>query len=257
MNDARPRPKVPARELAVALRRRQGVPDGAFDAHIPWRYRVASSRFWTPITVARRAASWFEEAGAQRVLDVGSGVGKLCVVGALSTLAPSFTGVEQRPHLVAAARGLASRFGVQERAAFVEGTLEAVRFESFDALYFYNPFGENLSVDDQDQLDGTVELSSSRFARDVAAVQEILGRLPVGTCFVTYHGFGGRIPDTYDPVRTERTATSALRLWSRTRAESDGGYWLEPDDTMLFGQMAPRRVGGGEVEEAELQAAPL
>jgi SAM-dependent methyltransferase len=249
MNEPPRRPGVPARQIALALRHGRAVPDAVFDAHIPWRFRTASPRFWTPVSVARTAAKLFEEAGVRRVLDVGSGVGKLCIVGAL-TSGVSFTGVEQRPHLVAAARSLAFRFSVDRRVEFVGGTLDAVRFECFDGFYFFNPFGENLYVDDEDQLDRTVELNGARFTRDVHLIEDTLGRLPLGTSFVTYHGFGGRIPDTYEPVRVERTSTSALRLWSKVREESEGGHWVEADDSMLFGTLGPRREYASEGDQA-------
>ena len=40
---------------------------------------------WTPVHVARRAAQFLVTGPETRVLDVGSGPGKFCLVGALAT----------------------------------------------------------------------------------------------------------------------------------------------------------------------------
>jgi len=184
------------------------------------------------MAVAILAARWLAETNARRVLDVGSGCGKLCIVGAL-TSDLAFLGVEHRPHLIEVARQLAARFALEHRVAFHEGTADGLPFEDFDTLYFYNPFGENVFAEDE-QLDVTVELSVERFTDDIHMMEEALVRMPVGARVLTYHGFGGRIPDTYDLVRSKKTRTGLLRMWSKTRTESAGKYWLETEDTALF-----------------------
>jgi predicted RNA methylase len=97
------------------------VPDGDFDVWLPEEAQVHSRRFWTPVGVALRVTRWLSEVGASSVLDVGSGAGKFCVVGALGS-ALRFVGIEHRAHLVDASRALASQFEVQNRVEFVHGT---------------------------------------------------------------------------------------------------------------------------------------
>src|SRR4051812_11246359 len=74
-----------------------------FDVVFPERVRRHSPHFWTPIEVAEAAASFLAPSPLVRVLDIGSGAGKFCIVGAARTGA-HFSGIEQRPHLVAVAR---------------------------------------------------------------------------------------------------------------------------------------------------------
>ena len=153
-----------------ALKRSIAVPDPAFDAVYPCWAQEASSRFWTPVHVAVDAADALRRAGARRVLDVGSGVGKFSLITALVT-GLEVTGVEHRPHLVASARRAAERY--RASVQFVCARIEQIDPRSFDAFYLYNPFEENL-VAASERLDDSVVLSSERFRSDVALVERWL-----------------------------------------------------------------------------------
>ena len=191
--------------------------------------------------VARRAARWLFHAGARKVLDVGAGVGKFCVVGALTTPL-RFEGIEQRPYLVDAACRLAASFDVATRATFLRGDFTAAADSDYDALYFYNPFEENVLAQ-RDQLDHSVELSEARFRRDLAAAEQLLARVAVGTWMVTYHCFGGSVPDSFELVQARPAGQHMLRLWRKARSETQGGTWIErQDSTSLRGAKALHAV---------------
>jgi 2-polyprenyl-3-methyl-5-hydroxy-6-metoxy-1,4-benzoquinol methylase len=72
--------------------------DNQFDLLYPPEIRALSRAHWTPVKVARRAASFLVREPGTRVLDIGCGPGKFCIVGALATPG-RFTGVEQRKQL--------------------------------------------------------------------------------------------------------------------------------------------------------------
>lgn len=208
---------VEAREIVAALRRGDLPDDDVFDAIYAPRWRVLSWQHWTPIEVADLAVDWLIGGGARRVLDVGAGVGKLCVYGGL--VAPdevTFVGVEQRAELVEAARQTAARLGVADRVELRHATLDAIDPSEFDAFYLFNPFAENLSTDENDELiDRNVPLSSERFRHDVALVEDWLRRAQSGTRLVTFFGFGGVIPDDFRLVASQRVAGDALRAWEK------------------------------------------
>jgi hypothetical protein len=144
-----------------------------------------------------------------------------------------FTGVEQRQHLVDAARTLAARFGVLRQVSFVHGELEVVDPSRFDALYFYNPFGENI-FPRSDRLDDTVEISHARFGRDVTTAERLLSRMSIDSYLVTYNGYGGRVPDSFDLIHAKVAGLNLLRLWRKTRDASEGSYWLELEDSTIL-----------------------
>jgi SAM-dependent methyltransferase len=201
--------------IAEALRRGECPDDRAFDAFLPSSLRILSRQHWTPLSVVARAARWLDELGVRRVLDLGSGAGKFCVAGALAGRC-QFVGLEQRPELVRAARALARSFGVDDRARFIAGALGDVVLPSAQLYYLFNPFEENLS-DGSEHIARDVELSSDRYARDLAATHQLLCSAPLGTYVLTYNGFGASLPAGYRELRRDPDLPSALRLWRKTR----------------------------------------
>jgi SAM-dependent methyltransferase len=187
-----------------------------FDFVFPQAIRWYSSHFWTPVEVAEAAAAFLAPDPSVRVLDVGSGAGKFCIVGAATTGA-RFSGIEQRPHLVAVAKQASHALRVP-RAEFTVGTIEGVNWSSYDAFYFFNPFEENI-FQEQGCFDRTVVLSEERFWRDVGFMERVLARAALGTRIATFHGFGGRIPRSYDLVDQKYYDRGILRLWRKTSSD--------------------------------------
>ncbi len=204
---------TPAEEIDKVRRLLQtgeGVPDRTFDRLYPHHVRELSLAFWTPVRVAMRAVELLDPA-RRRVLDVGSGVGKFCLVAATLTGA-EVTGIEHRADLVRIATGAAERLGV--RARFVRGELADIDWDAFDAFYFYNPFFENVHEDNH--IDETVELSRRRLDAALRHASEALARPRPGTRVVTYHGLGGPMPSTYQLVTSECAGSDKLKLWTQT-----------------------------------------
>jgi 16S rRNA G966 N2-methylase RsmD len=197
-------------EIVSRLENGEAVDDAVFDAIYPHSLRVKSSCFWTPVAVALRAAEMLAPRPDTRVLDVGAGVGKLCIVGAARTRA-LFVGIEQREHLVRAAASAARALGTTN-ARFFHGSFEQIDIETFDAIYFFNPFEENLWPA-EDQLDHTVELSEKRFVRDLLGVAKMLAQARPGTRVVTYHGLGADLPPEFAHVHRKPISSGALDVF--------------------------------------------
>ena len=184
---------------------------------LPAAARAASLIFWTPFAVAARAARFLVRQPRTRVLDVGSGVGKFCIVGAGSTDG-HFVGIEHREHLVRIAKRVATRAGV-DRTEFVHGPIDFVERAAFDAFYLYNPFEENLCTVDE-RLDDTVSMSEARFAADVERVRTLLLAARVGTRIVTYNGFGGTMPAGYTRLGGGGHVRLGLAFWVKIDSEA-------------------------------------
>jgi len=205
--------------------------DWVFDSIYPPSIRAISRRYWTPVDVARRAARTLWRAGARRVLDVGSGVGKFVLVAADAAPEVQFVGVEQRANLVEVARRAHDRLRLPN-ASFVLGEATTSSWHAFDGFYFFNPFAENLFVDGE-QLDDAVELSEARFFRDVVRTERALCQARLGTAVVTYHGLSGRMPACYELSQTTRAGSDWLRLWLKTRDRADG-FFVEYGDGVVL-----------------------
>jgi SAM-dependent methyltransferase len=202
-------PKV---ELINAIREamqwRIAIPDAAFDQLYRAPVRAMSAVHWTPVAVALRAAEWLTPEPGLRVLDVGSGAGKVCCIGALATEG-RWVGVEREPTLVAAADALALKLELGDRVRFVCGDMEQVRWKDFDSLYFYNPFELVLYGGVPAELPHRWALLGNELERVAAALSE----LPSGTRVVTFHGYGGDMPSGFALAAAERAAAGHLALW--------------------------------------------
>jgi SAM-dependent methyltransferase len=196
----------------VGARLRSGLPldDDDFDELYPPWAREHSAVHWTPVDVARRAAELLVVRPGTRVLDVGSGVGKFCLVGALS-MPGIFYGIEQRFHFVKVAHDAAERLGLR-RARFLHGNMLDVEWSGFDAFYLYNPFAENIATMSE-AIDTTVERTPQLFRSYVHGVRDRLQLARRGTRVVTYHGFGGEMPSEYGLEHEEHIGTECIELW--------------------------------------------
>lgn len=193
--------------IARALRERHVVQDALFDQVFPSGQRFRSWLHWTPVDVALRAVALLAPGPRHNVLDVGSGVGKLCLIGAATTSA-SWFGIEKDAEMVRTANGAAARMHVADRVRFIEGDLGVLDWTQFDAFYLFNPFGELL----HDVTDDALE-RRDRYVACVELVQQRLADAAAGTRVVTYHGFGGEMPDGFVRVHQERARDDELCLW--------------------------------------------
>jgi Methyltransferase domain len=208
------------RQAILDLRAGRPIADRIFDQLFPEPVRRVSARFWTPIAVARKAARILAQ-GKGPVLDVGAGVGKFCIVGALATNA-EFHGLEHREDLVAIANGVAKALGLSDRVRVFHGTLDTLEWSQYTSYYFCNPFEENIFPETR-RYDDRVELSKTRFQEDTARVERELDAAPVGTRVVTFHGLGARVPATYQRLEEETRGNPLLHAWVKIQEGSAEG----------------------------------
>ena len=187
------------------------IEDEKFDLIYPPQVRDLSPVFWTPVAVAAEAAKLLAPQSTTRVLDIGCGPGKFCLVAA-SLSEGRFTGVEQRGELVAAAQRAAAELRLSE-VEFRHANITDVSFSEWDAFYLFNPFEENIC--EGYKIDSAVPLSIRLFKRYTIYVAEQFAGLPHGTRVVTYMGYGDEIPSCYDCEQT--FFRDDLKLWVKTR----------------------------------------
>jgi SAM-dependent methyltransferase len=187
------------------------IEDEKFDLIYPAKIRELSSLHFTPIAVAAEAAKLLVTTPETRVLDIGCGPGKFCLVAASLTNG-RFTGVEQRSELVAAALRAANDLGLAE-VEFIHGNVLDIAFAAYDAFYLFNPFEENMHYGHK--IDSGVRFSAALFKRYTNHVSAQLGARPIGTRVVTYAGYADDIPACY---HCESAAFGDdLKLWIKER----------------------------------------
>jgi predicted RNA methylase len=195
--------------IAQALRQRTVIKDATFDRVFPASHRLRSWMHWTPVDVATRAAVLLAPTPSRKVLDVGAGVGKLCLIGAAVTHATWF-GVESDEQMVTVAMNAARRMQLEQRTHFIHGDVTSVDWATFDSFYLFNPFGETLAWGPDDAL-----ARRARYVALIEFVQQQLSSAVEGTRVVTYHGFGGDLPPGFDLAHREPARNDELCLWVR------------------------------------------
>jgi SAM-dependent methyltransferase len=206
---------TPEARDSLAVRVRDGlrlgtsVTDSMFDDLYPWKLRSMSRVHWTPVRVAVRCAQLLAPRPGCRVLDVGSGVGKLCIIGALTTRG-AFTGIEQYPQLVECARDVASLLGAS-KATFLTGLFSSLDPTDYHAFYFFNPFEENDWPRPFHQPAAS-PIARGTFEGGVAEARAFLREARPGSRVVTYNGLGGDLPPGYELAERDRLGCT-VELW--------------------------------------------
>ncbi len=190
---------LPFMTILDQLLNRLPVSDEDFNALYPPEMKVIADFHFTPIDVARVAATFLAHESGKKVLDIGSGAGKFCMIGAATTEG-HFTGIEQRIELHDLAQSLAEKYH-WPRVSFQHGNMLDIPFRSFDGIYYFNSFFEHLTPDDA--IDDSITFSRTRHAKYVLYVKQQLALMPVGTRLVTFFSYANMIPWTYESVGTD------------------------------------------------------
>ncbi|MGH2622074.1 MAG: methyltransferase domain-containing protein [Sphingobacterium sp.] len=177
-----------------ALKNDQEVEDSCFDKIYPPEISKLAKYHWTPVEVAKMAAEYLVESSGDKVLDIGSGVGKFCLVGAACTKG-MFYGVEQRESLVAISNQVAQKHQIQN-VKFVHANIKQISLADYDSFYFYNSFHENIET--TNPIDNLIPASKELYYSYTDYLRREFDKLPVGTRIASYWGGWEEIPDSFD-----------------------------------------------------------
>ncbi|MBK8558058.1 MAG: methyltransferase domain-containing protein [Lewinellaceae bacterium] len=183
------------------------VSDETFDRLYSASVQKIAAFYFTPVEVAKAAAAFLVTAPGKKVLDIGSGAGKFCMVGASCTEG-AFTGIEQRQQLHLVASELTAKHQIQN-VQFLHSNIIDIRFDQFDAVYFYNAFYENIWSDFM--IDQTTETHRDLYFSYSKFVREQLDSMPPGTRLVTYFSFLEEVPASYSLQQS--LFDDKLKMW--------------------------------------------
>lgn len=184
--------------------------DVVFNSLYPAPIQAAALKHWTPLAVAEKAASFLAASPGTKVLDIGSGSGKFCLIGARRQPHTTFYGIEQRKDLVALCSQLKDKLQLKN-VFFINNNIINIDFKNFDHFYFYNSFYEN--IEGTQKIDYNIEYSEELYNRYNRYLYKQLIKKPAGTRLVTYHSFGSEIPKDYEVVNTDYD--DYLKFWIR------------------------------------------
>ncbi|MNJ98996.1 hypothetical protein D3C87_167670 [compost metagenome] len=184
------------------------VNDSVFDSFFPEQIKKISKVHWTPLAIAKKAASFLAPVPGSRILDIGSGIGKFCIAAAHFFPDSEFHGVEQRKDLFNLAIEAQQRSEVNN-VQFLHGNFTELSLEYYDSIYFYNAFAENMI--DVARIDESIDYSPGLYAYYSNYLCKALENKASGTRLVTYHGYEHEIPIGYKMV--EQDIRKPLKMW--------------------------------------------
>lgn len=185
------------------------VTDDDIDIVFPPKINMLARKHWTPVAVAKLATEFLVDRPGTRVLDIGSGAGKFCLIGATCTRG-FFTGVEQRKELVELSRQLGMAYKV-DNAKFIHGNVTSISFDQYESFYFYNSFYEHITS--LNRIDDTIAFSTNLYNQYSMYLLEQLDRLPGGSRLATYYSEQNIIPSSFKLLDSLKEDT--LKFWEK------------------------------------------
>ena len=181
------------------LRIQKNIPDEEFDTIYPFEIRALSDRHWTSVYVAKISAAYFCNQKPVKVLDIGSGAGKFCFVGATLHPTSEFHGIDIRQNLVDISNSIKNKYEISNVSFFQQDVLQ-MDLSGYDAIYFFNSFQEK--IDASSVIDRNSEVSVEMYIAYTNHIFNELNKVPVGTKLVTYFSEDFYVPKTFKLIST-------------------------------------------------------
>jgi 2-polyprenyl-3-methyl-5-hydroxy-6-metoxy-1,4-benzoquinol methylase len=183
--------------------------DAAFDSLYSLRAQQLSAIHWTPLAVVKKAAEHLCSGTGKTILDIGSGVGKFCLIGAHFFKDFQFDGVEQRKALIDEARFAQNATGLTN-VNFIHDNFNTLDMEPYDHFYFYNSFSENIFH--YKPIDNLVSASEAIYEEYLQQFYLLLDEKPIGTRLAAFHCPDGYVPPAYKRVKHNPGDTLSLYI---------------------------------------------
>jgi predicted RNA methylase len=183
--------------------------DEIFNSIFPTGLLINLMSHLTPLPIAIAAAAFLTQGGNNNIVDIGSGPGKFCLIGACTTEA-RYTGIERRDTLSDLARILAKKYQL-DRIKFIGDNISNIDFSVFDGFYLFNPFYENLET--EARMDQQFAYSYKLYQKYTDYVKQQLAEMPLGTKVAAFHGYHNEIPNSFRAQ--EHSEFSHLKLFTK------------------------------------------
>jgi len=197
--------------MEILIEENSDSTEAGFDKIYKAKYQVASNCHWTPTEVIETAISWLDGNEKSKILDIGSGVGKFCIIGSFLSKA-IFTGVEKRKDLVSEANRVKNKLD-RVNISFLHANITEIDFSDFDIFYYYNPFYEQKAM--YGWIDQKISFSEEKFEIYKNYVLEQLNKQAIGTKVVLYHSADLGLHEKYE--LSSIFYDGALQLWIKTK----------------------------------------
>jgi 16S rRNA A1518/A1519 N6-dimethyltransferase RsmA/KsgA/DIM1 with predicted DNA glycosylase/AP lyase activity len=185
------------------------ISDKEFDLLLPESIRKQAEIHWTPFEIIQKCADFITQENCKNILDIGSGVGKFCMITSALTGA-KITGVEIRKNLHLYAQSIAQSY-LLSQVSFINQNITETDFSPYDCFYYYNPFFENIVL--ENTIDSAIPLKTQAFNAYTQFVKNELEKKEKGTCLMSYFTSHEHIPNAYQLI--EHDENLSLSFWKK------------------------------------------
>ncbi len=170
------------------------ISDEEFDHIFPKREQRISNRHWTPIHISKMASEFLCHKDNLNILDIGSGVGKFCLVAA--TLHPkcNFWGVDFRANFVNIASKIKRSYAMNN-LNFMCRDILGMSIMEYDGAYFFNAFQER--IDATAKIDEQSIRSHFQYYKYMEHLFNQFNHMAIGSRIATYHTPSFFIPKNF------------------------------------------------------------
>jgi SAM-dependent methyltransferase len=198
-------------EMIEKIRSGGSVKDCDFDHIFPPYYQFQSPIHWSPISVARQISQWISPLKRQSFVDIGCGVGKICLLLRILTDF-EITGIEQRPKLVEIGNKIIELNNLKNISIIQMNMLE-LNWDLHDIYYLYNPFQEHITDAGICIIENDLDFDAKNYAQYTSEVFRQLTWARPGKVLITFHGYGGNIPSGWKMAASNHLENGDLTMW--------------------------------------------
>ena len=171
--------------------------DELLDSLLPEELRIHADQHFAGAYAIQLASEFLvKNQSSPHILDIGSGTGKFCLLGALLQKTAQFNGVEYRASFVQIAKDIAVQFDTPN-VHFECQNILSHSFENYDGFFMFNPFLEhrntNARMNDFDD-------EPNQAADYLAHVHKELAQRPTGTRLACLYVNEAHIPENFKLV---------------------------------------------------------
>lgn len=204
-------PPLISADVLTRLQSGKFVSDSEFDQIFPTLYQLQSPVHWTSIAVAQQISKWLTGLNRKSIVDIGCGVGKLCLLLRILT-DYEIVGIEQRSTLANIAKTIVEVNSLKNISIITMNMLE-LRWSEYDVYYLYNPFQEHLARSGVYVMEEDIEFDEKYYAHYTAEVSRQLELANCGKVLITFHGYGGTPPKGWRLTDSKQMDSGSLNLW--------------------------------------------
>jgi hypothetical protein len=124
-------------------------------------------------------------------------------------------GIEQREDLFKISQAVVKENHL-ERVCLTHGNMLDLDWSKYDVFYFYNPFQEHThDGSDVGLIDKNIDLDRKYYMQYVNEVFRQMSHLKPGKKVITFHGYGGVMPQSMKLLNSYHVENGDLGLWEK------------------------------------------